>query len=451
MLRGRQRCFHHSINLQGMAVGGRRRHRSAAWGVLHPAAVARRTTSRSSKRGVATIALPPARVRIQPTSATRPRPRLFSAKAANDGRQPSSRGITIKGTSRKDRRLMERKERNPARWNGTKKSPDLSRYNDGGGSGYTVEKISTSGKLQHPSTHPSVLSRLVRALTPKVPGWEKSFRREEVIALAYRLPLLVAITYLVTDEDASPYVVQASLGPSMLPTIQFVGDIWLVETGAWRRAWRKVVLWQGHDSDPGGGPDRLSSSTSPSDYKVGDLVLWKDPRVGWVSCKRVVGCEGDLVQRYGQYAKLYRSRHDWGIVWPRDADIRSLDPTCGWDTTKCTTAGCNSRADCRRESDEHDHVVDDEILRTLTVPLNCVWVEGDNCLFSVDSRQYGPIPTSWICGRLVFRLWPWNREELAGDIEHSYLSSCWISRRRPVPFPSVDQYLGKRFNFYKVK
>jgi hypothetical protein len=65
-------------------------------------------------------------------------------------------------------------------------------------------------------------------------------------------------------------------------------------------------------------------------------------------------------------------------------------------------------------------------------------------------RQYGPIHSSKIRGRLVFRLWPWKRHDLTNDEENSYLSSCWIGKKRPVPYSSIDAYIGKRFGLYRV-
>ena len=88
---------------------------------------------------------------------------------------------------------------------------------------------------------------------------------------------------------------------------------------------------------------------------------------------------------------------------------------------------------------------------TIVVPKQCVWLEGDCPLFSMDSRQCGPIHSSKIRGRLVFRLWPWKRHDLTSDEENSYLSSCWVSKKRPVPYSSIEAYVGKRFGLYRVQ
>ncbi|OEU20760.1 LexA/Signal peptidase [Fragilariopsis cylindrus CCMP1102] len=254
---------------------------------------------------------------------------------------------------RTERRLLERKERNSAR----KKAKIHS----------SPEKLSSTLLKSQ---------RFLYSLVPRLPGRPQSFvSRSHLIAISYRLPLFLVLSYFLTDENTSPYIIQASLGPSMLPTIQFAGDIWVVETGAWERVWNRIFSRQ----DEGNFP-------TSSSYKVGDLLIWEDPKTGKRSCKRLIGLEGD-----------------------------EAPPP-----------------------------------RILVVPENCVWLEGDCPLFSMDSRQYGPINANKIRGRLVFRLWPWKRNDLTNDKENAYLSSCWISRDRPVPYPSIEAYIGKRFDFYRL-
>ncbi|KAF6776731.1 hypothetical protein AHF37_04079 [Paragonimus kellicotti] len=40
------------------------------------------------------------------------------------------------------------------------------------------------------------------------------------------------------------------------------------------------------------------------------------------------------------------------------------------------------------------------------VPINHVWLEGDNTVHSLDSRSYGPVPISHLEYRVLLRLWP---------------------------------------------
>ena len=297
---------------------------------------------------------------------------------------------------RTERRLLERKERNSAR----KKAKIHS----------SPEKLSSTLLKSQ---------RFLYSLVPRLPGRPQSFvSRSHLIAISYRLPLFLVLSYFLTDENTSPYIIQASLGPSMLPTIQFAGDIWVVETGAWERVWNRIFSRQ----DEGNFP-------TSSSYKVGDLLIWEDPKTGKRSCKRLIGLEGDEVSRYGEFGDLkYKHRSDFGIIWPKTY----------------------TEKDKIQYNDNQDSKAEAPPPRILVVPENCVWLEGDCPLFSMDSRQYGPINANKIRGRLVFRLWPWKRSDLTNDKENAYLSSCWISRDRPVPYPSIEAYIGKRFDFYRL-
>ena len=248
-----------------------------------------------------------------------------------------------------------------------------------------------------------IRARLAGMFRPKVPGINVYLNHQHFISLVYRLPIFLAMCYVITNDDYVPYVIQGSLGPSMLPTIQFIGDLWLVETGAWYR----LFGW------------------SPS-LEVGDIVLWREPSTQRVSCKRIIGVEGGEIRRYGQYVHLYQDRQDLAILWPKDAKERHLGKDRPWDAK--------------------EHLPDKDFpLRTMVVPTGHIWLEGDCPPFSLDSRHYGPIPISWVRGRLVLRLWPFQREN-----EDEKPIARWISRERPVPFSSLDQYLGKRFNFYRI-
>jgi inner membrane protease subunit 2 len=47
---------------------------------------------------------------------------------------------------------------------------------------------------------------------------------------------------------------------------------------------------------------------------------------------------------------------------------------------------------------------------TIQVPLNHLWVEGDNrdANKTLDSNSYGPIPINLIEGKVTRVLWPWR-------------------------------------------
>jgi len=315
------------------------------------------------------------------------------------------------GMSRTERRLFERKKRNKA-----KKNTNMITVS-------SSEKItSTLLKSQH----------FRYLLVPRLPGRPQQFSCSLLIALCYRLPIFLVLSYVLTDENTSPYIIQGSLGPSMLPTIQFAGDIWLVETGAWERILRRIFRRQ----DEGD----FSASTS---YKVGDLLIWEDLKTGKRSCKRLIGIEGDKVKKDGEYGDMYRYRSDFGIIWPKNKERHinhGFDSSTRWDTVLENIAlQCYDKQENEAETP-----------CTLVVPDNYVWLEGDCPLFSMDSRQFGPIHVSRIRGRLVFRLWPWRRNDVSNDKKNAHLSSCWIRRNRPVPYHSIEAYIGKRFDFYRL-
>lgn len=255
--------------------------------------------------------------------------------------------------------------------------------------------------------------RLQDLIHPRVFGSGRRVQKEHLSALLYRLPFAITLGFFFTDPEWSPYTVQASLGPSMLPTVQFIGDLWLVETGAWSR--RLGLRWN---------------------LRQGDVVLWKDPKTGRVSCKRIIGLSGDSVHRFGEYAHLYQDTN-YAIVWP----------TTSTSTNTNTTQTQNKHNVTASMWDPSPK--DTQVDRIFQVPDDHVWLEGDCPPFSFDSRHYGPIPTHWICGRLVLRLWPWTDTIYLEDMPSR--QSSWLRNiPRPVPFASKEDYLGKRFNFYRI-
>lgn len=389
------RCYYHGqnpVHCTACHVGSTRRllrHLKSS-----AAATGSTTRARCPSSGMTTI-----RGMQNPSAARPPVRRKFSNVDGNKTK-----------LSRTERRQLERKEKN--------------RIKRG-------ETWSTQRHQEQTSNSSEVQRWLMSWIIPRIPGREDRMnRRAHWIALAYRIPLWLVLCYVLTDDDLSPYVIQASLGPSMLPTIQFVGDIWLVETGSWIKAWRRRP-WKRTD---GFDPDM---EIRPFSLQVGDLVLWKDPKTKRVSCKRIIGLEGDRVKTYGEYVYLYEDRPDLGIIWPSDAKERGLPSKESF-----LQEICQVREYSPRSSALHS---------TIVVPPYHVWLEGDCPLFSVDSRHYGPIPVTRLTGKLVLRLWPWRRPEMIYDAHHAYISSCRISNRRPTPFATEEPYLGKRFGFYKVQ
>jgi mitochondrial inner membrane protease subunit 1 len=131
------------------------------------------------------------------------------------------------------------------------------------------------------------------------------------------------------------YVVHLSMthGPSMMPTLNEMGDIVLV--------------------------DKFSSRFLHP-IERGDVVIANSMnKKEFTVCKRVIGLPGDEIQF---------SHWDYSVVVP----------------------------------DDH------------------VWIEGDNPHDSIDSRYYGPVPISYIKGRVYARIWPLSQMK-------------WISSDQPRP------------------
>lgn len=233
---------------------------------------------------------------------------------------------------------------------------------------------------------------------PRMPGGSSNFGKEQMVAVAKRLPFFILLAGLTTYEDTTPLKLDRAFGPSMLPTIHPLGDLYLRATGAWQRA--------------------LGIQYN---YKVGDVVAIANSNGRGHSCKRIIGVEGDKVLRYGQLVGMYRDRPDLGIVPPRQPEAYNLS----WE---------NDSASDDKEKD---------FTRTVTVPPSFVWVEGDNPLFSVDSRHYGPVPVASIRGRLLMRVWPLWRNEVVKP------SPVIMSRERPAPLTLEEALAVRRYNLYK--
>lgn len=109
---------------------------------------------------------------------------------------------------------------------------------------------------------------------------------------------------------------------------------------------------------------RLKDGNSVQDN---DIVTFTSPEDGAPTIKRVVGTAGQTVVI--KDAELYVDGH-------------------------------------RVDEPYVDHAsIDGVYTPTVTVPEGMVFVMGDHRERSVDSRVYGPIPTSSIDGRLLWKLW----------------------------------------------
>jgi Signal peptidase, peptidase S26 len=241
------------------------------------------------------------------------------------------------------------------------------------------------------------------------------FRKAAWPAVAQRATPLIIVAGIIgfTNEGYDfffsylcPLQIVNLYGPSMLPSIHPYGDIWLQNTRLWDRI-RRVYF-------------SMLRSNSSTLYQPGQIAVFRNPKTNQRSCKRIIGVEGDTVQRYGQFVEYFCHRDDLGVPW-KSVDTKGLDPSCPWDTpdleqpTMITAvdfvvddalAHGSSPAKHATASNSFNADHQDKAFRTLVVPKGHVWVEGDNPLLSIDSRHYGPVPLELLEGKLLWRLWP---------------------------------------------
>lgn len=270
--------------------------------------------------------------------------------------------------------------------------------------------LRSAGKYYH-SRHPLLCynikfcRRHLNTPRNKSPGGSHQlFSRPISFSIMTRIPASILLLVLFNHEDISivPFAFDFMAGPSMLPTIYPVGDIY-IRFNSWF-----MKLWNGRDK-----------------WQVGDVVVFKDPR-GNHSCKRIIGIEGDQVDKRGQYVHLYQDEQDLGI-------------------RKVPTIDVGDWEDKLEEKKGGQGMV-------IVVPKGTVWVEGDNPLFSVDSRHYGPISNDSILGKVVYRLWPRHRniegtEKKTQQPETKW--SCLVNPRRPHPMREEEMFSGL-YNIAKI-
>ena len=104
-----------------------------------------------------------------------------------------------------------------------------------------------------------------------------------------------------------------------------------------------------------------------SGLQHGDVIVLHHPSEDATLCKRIIGLPGDTIVR---------------------TDGGSGD-NCGYYYNN------NNNNNNVTMSSSH-----------LIVPPGHLWIEGDNCYNSRDSRSYGSVPASLVIGKVICRLWP---------------------------------------------
>jgi len=246
----------------------------------------------------------------------------------------------------------------------------------------------------------------------------------------------------------------------MIPTIHPFGDIYL------RYCWSPV--------------------------EVGDVIVLLDNK-GMLACKRVIGMEGMYVKRYGAFVELFKNRKDLGIRHASQNDQldgngkNSKPHHCKESQSKDTSNHLSNEFEIDKDDNCHEQHLHDAhmassfqykawdtnaILRSkhsnhndvkhtlICIPKGHLWVEGDNPLYSIDSRHYGPIPVSKIKGKCIFKLWPLYRHSTiytsTDSSNESLLDSKlntlsrFVQPVRPPP-PTEEEMFGGNFNIFKVE
>lgn len=204
------------------------------------------------------------------------------------------------------------------------------------------------------------------------------FGKYTTLSLTKAIPPMIFLLIFFNDEQYSPIPIKLEFmaGESMMPTIFPRGECYI----------------------------RIKSWALNEKLQIGDVIVFKDVKGGY-ACKRIIGLEGDTVDIYGEYAHLYQNESDLGI--------REIPMKFSW---------------------KEDIGVNEEGRNQFKVPPKMVWVEGDNPLHSVDSRHYGPICESCIVGKVVYRLWPQQRNDSS--------SPSIVTSSRPHPLTEKQMYNG---------
>ena len=165
----------------------------------------------------------------------------------------------------------------------------------------------------------------------------------------------------------------ATIGPSMLPTIDLTASWFLTE--------------------------KISTRLGKVDR--GDIVILRDPQnPRLMLTKRVVGLEGDrITHKHNSETNKLKGGGFTYISKPKTHELESDSLTYSSNPETNDLVGDNS-----------SHISYPENLKpeTIVVPKGSVWVEGDYKFNSRDSRKFGPVPYDLIRGRLFWRIYPFK-------------------------------------------
>ena len=240
-------------------------------------------------------------------------------------------------------------------------------------------------------------------------------------SLLYRALTAFGIYYVV-DEYGIQLI--RTEGPSMIPTLRNEGEIVLVEKFSFGRSglkdgddaaergrqarvrqldWESSSLQDGDRNPRPPSPTWYETASTPSTTNfrtlvtqlttglcVGDVIILSRPGREGTVCKRIIGLPGDIIILPGEAKKRHLTKQD--VRKKAERLIKNL---------------LNSK---RGKPSMWEVATDGQVPMTQRqvwrVPDGHVWIEGDNSVDSVDSREYGAVPAALIIGRVIFRVWP---------------------------------------------
>ena len=279
--------------------------------------------------------------------------------------------------------------------------------------------------LQKPPTKSNQLGSSASTTGRKVPLPD----RKQIVSISLRVPPFLLLLYGTMfssghpqygyDYGMSPGGIVMGLGASMIPTILP----------------HDIVLWECISY-------RLLPNVFKRELKVGDVVIYVvDKDKGFFGAryitKRIVATEGMKVDRQGQYADFYGAKMNFGIL-PDSNNTQEMVEDDEY-VAQYGRQACGTIEGGRQ---------------WITVPEGHIWLEGDNPLYSIDSRHYGPIPVTSVRGRVVARLFPWSwashgEDQYEGKVGRQRSGFGRFGLKRPDP-PSTQDLTGGKYHCFRA-
>jgi len=149
--------------------------------------------------------------------------------------------------------------------------------------------------------------------------------------------------------------------------------------------------------------------------KRGDLVIFSNPRNKREDyCKRVVAVGGDTIEVkkdevFINGKKLKREKIGESVLIPPDPKhpLKGL-PDARGDVFYEFNDGAKYKIVLQTQFGDRPNPVRD--FAKQEVPDNCCFVMGDNRTYSLDSRNFGPVPISAIKGRIDYIFYPGDKD-----------------------------------------